>query len=240
VTVLSAQRRSAHIQRRQQAEIERLSSDRAFAAERGASPEYACIAQWLKPHQGRVLELGCGPGRVVALLATLGFEVVGVDPYSFPTWEPLRKLSNVELRDGVRAEDLPFGDAAFDHIACLGTLLYFDDPDRALDEMRRVVRPGGRLVLRTVNSGNLYTGRTGRKLDPSSHTLLSLDELVGLVERHGFKVERRFANGFWPPVATNAWWYVQNVLLPFSALRALGKATPEGHRVNNVVLATAA
>jgi SAM-dependent methyltransferase len=238
--LFSAGNRSAQIRRRQGKEIERLASDRSFAARRGALPEYARIAEWLVPHEGRVLELGCGPGRFVALLASLGFDVVGVDPFSFPEWERLRSLPNVELRDSVRAEELPFDDEEFDHVACLGALLYFDDPARALGEIRRVVRPGGRLVLRTVNSGNLYTARTGRKLDPSSHTLLSLNELATLVEGSGFRVEHRFAHGFWPPVAANAWWYVQNVLLPFSTQRVLGRATPEARRVNNVVLAVAA
>ena len=129
--LISSARRNRQIQDRQRREIERLASDRSFAEERGRLVEYAKIGEWLTPHRGRVLELGCGPGRFVALLASLGFDVVGVDPLAFPDWERLRVLPNVELRDGVAAEALPFEDASFDHVACLGALLYFEDPATA-------------------------------------------------------------------------------------------------------------
>jgi SAM-dependent methyltransferase len=235
---LTAARRTRQIQRAQRSEIERIAHDEEFARRAGSDPAYARVGEWLAP-PGRTLELGCGPGRFVALLSSLGHEVVGVDPLEFPDWALLRDRPGVTLESGLVAEALPFEDASFDHVACIGALLYFDDPEQAMREMRRVVRPNGRLVIRTPNSGNLYTRRTGRRLDPSSRRLYSLDELATLVESTGFRVVDRFAYGFWPPVATDAWWYVSVTMIPPGVQRSLSSMLPEERRVNNVVLAVA-
>jgi ubiquinone/menaquinone biosynthesis C-methylase UbiE len=228
------------IQSKQRREIERLANDRAYAARMARHPAHASIGDWIVPEAGRrVLELGCGPGRYVAALATLGFEVVGIDPHAFPEWDTLAQLPNVTLKSDVRAESLPFEDATFDHVACLGALLYFDDPDAGLREARRVVRPGGRLVLRTVNRGNLFTRRTGARIDPASRQLYTLDELREVTTRAGFRVESSFTFGFWSPFAPNFYWYLVAVWMPLSVQAVLSALTPARHRLNNVVFATA-
>ena len=86
----------------------------------------------------------------------------------------LRQETSAELIESVFAEHLPFPDQYFDHAVCLGALLYFKDPRQALLEMRRVLKPGGRVVLRTVNKENLYTLWTRRKLDPASKICIPL------------------------------------------------------------------
>jgi SAM-dependent methyltransferase len=238
VTARRQQRRARRIQEAQRREIQQLLEDQEFARAAAANPAYARVGEWLHP-PGHTLELGCGPGRFVALLAALGHDVVGVDPYEFPEWELLRHRPNVTLLAGVKAEKLPFEDSSFDHVACIGSLLYFDDPDKALDEIRRVVRSGGRVALRTVNSGNLYTRRTGRRLDPSSRHLYSLEELIALLEGHGFHPTDSFAFGFWPPIASDFWWYLTRTKLPIWVQSGLSRLLPAGRRVNNVVLASA-
>ncbi len=236
-----AQLRVRQIKAKQRQEIERLSTDRAYAARRARHPAYARIGDWLPPGRGgRVLDVGCGPGRYVALLAALGYDVVGVDPHSFPEWELIRAHHNVEFLSPVFAEQLPFAADTFDDIVCLGALLYFDDPAGALRELHRVVKDGARVVVRTVNSGNLYTRRTRKKLDPASKSLYTMDELVGLLEANSFRVARSFAFGFWPPAGTDTYWYLQSVLLPLPVQTALSSALPPLRRVNNVVFATAA
>ena len=231
--------RTLRIQQAQRREIERLATDEAFARRAAGDPHYASVGEWLRP-PGRTLELGCGPGRFVALLATLGHEVVGADPFEFPDWEFLRTLPRVSLVSGVHAEELPFEDSSFDHVACLGALLYFEDAGRALREMRRVLRPEGRLVVRSVNSGNLYTRRTGKRLDPASNLLTTLDELAAAVAAAGFTVAGRFSYGFWPPAATELWWYLATTRIPQGVQHRLSLALPEERRVNNVVHASAA
>jgi SAM-dependent methyltransferase len=220
--------------------LERLLDDREYAEDMGRHPLHASMLDWLPRGAGRsVLELGCGPGKYVAQLASLGFEVTGVDPFSFPTWETIRAKTSAKLMEGVVAERLPFPDHYFDHAVCLGAILYFDDPQRGLSEMRRVTKPGGHVVIRTPNRLNYYTARTGRKLDPASKNLYSMDELVQLVRGAGFKVESTFSAGYWPPVLTDVWWHLISVWIPLWAQTRLSQLTPPTRRVNNVVFATA-
>lgn len=232
--------RTRQLQAKQRRDLERLLTDRAFAERMARHPAYASVGSWIVRDRGdRVLELGCGPGRFVALLATLGFHVDGVDPHAFPEWELLAGLPYVTLQSGVAAESLPFEDAIFDHVACVGALLYFDDPDAGLREARRVIRTGGRLVVRNVNRSNLFTRRTGRRLDPASKQLYTLEELVAVIERAGFRVESSFAFGFWPPFGPTLYWYLVSVWIPLAVQTLLSTLIPGRYRVNNVVFATA-
>jgi len=223
----------------QHKQLQQLLFDGQFVEKMARHPQHACISEWLKPGAPlKVLELGCGPGKYVAMLSRLGFKVVGVDPFDFPGWKEIQENTPAELRSGIFAEKLPFPDEYFDYAACLGALLYFDSPKDALMELRRVVKRGGRLVLRTVNKSNLYTRSTGKKLDPFSKNLYDMDELIDLVSTSGFKVERSFSYGFWPPMLTNLWWYLVCVWLPLGFQDYLSKhLKPENH-VNNTVFAT--
>lgn len=101
-----------------------------------------------------VLDVGCGHGRslgTLALLTPTG-RVVGADPS-----ELMAKIAvsrNKALiqkgRIGVAiapVEELPFAAAAFDRALCVHVLYFWPDLGRALGELARVLRPGGRLVL---------------------------------------------------------------------------------------------
>lgn len=223
----------------QQKQLEQLIFDKQFVSKMARHPQHACIAEWLNPDApGMVLELGCGPGKYVAILSALGFKVVGVDPFEFPSWKIIQQNTSADLRSGIFAERLPFPDSYFDHAVCLGALLYFDSPQQALGELRRVVKPGGRLILRTVNKSNLYTKTTGKKLDPASKNLYDMDELINLVSASGFKVERSFSYGFWPPILTNLWWYLVCVWLPLSFQDLLSNQLKPSNHVNNTIFAT--
>lgn len=97
--------------------------------------------------RARVLEVGIGDGENLALLPA-GWEVHGVDI-------ALGRLSDCRRRfpqmDGrlvwAEAEALPFVDGRFDAVFTVGGFNYFRDHAQALREMRRVVRPGGTLVI---------------------------------------------------------------------------------------------
>lgn len=225
------------LQKSQDDLLRKMLLDREYARSMGSHDLHAQLLRWLSPQQhGRVLELGCGPGKYVGLLANSGFDVTGVDPFSFPTWKELEGRPNVRLMSDVFGESLPFADHSFDAVVCLSALLYFDDPHKGLEEMKRVLKPGGRLVVRTVNRLNFYTTRTGKRLDPASKQLYSPDELQSLVQDHGFAVEHRFTHGFWPPALTDFWWYLQCVWLPHRLQAWLSHLTPPQRRVNTTVV----
>jgi SAM-dependent methyltransferase len=109
----------------------------------------------LLPPHARVLELGCGAGTYVRLLGKRGHEVVGLD-YSLPTLG--RALAADPTRVGRYAAGgayaLPFGTATFQAALCIGVFQALEEPGRALAEMARVLRPGGVLLVETLNPWN--------------------------------------------------------------------------------------
>jgi 2-polyprenyl-3-methyl-5-hydroxy-6-metoxy-1,4-benzoquinol methylase len=95
----------------------------------------------------RVLDVGCGEGSFSAALAAAGAHPVGVDVAS----EAIRRASgrHPELELHQVGETLPFEDASFD-VAWAGEVLeHVQDVVGLLDEVRRVLRPGGRLLVST-------------------------------------------------------------------------------------------
>lgn len=218
-------------------EILDFSLDQKFALVASQMPHYTEVGRWASQLRGpRVLELGCGPGRYVPLLAANGLEVTAVDPFHFDTWALLENL-RVELTDQVWAENLPFEPASFDGVSCLGALLYFEDPDKALQEMHRVLVPQGSLVLRTVNRNNFATRATGRPLDPASRNLYTADELRTTLTRNGFVVEWMTSYGFWPPYFGRTWWRLLNGPISIRAQMLLSRWTPAKYRVNLIAWA---
>jgi demethylmenaquinone methyltransferase / 2-methoxy-6-polyprenyl-1,4-benzoquinol methylase len=95
-----------------------------------------------------VLDVACGTGAVATeLLTRYGCRVVGVDQSADMLAEARRRLGGrVELHEG-RAEALPFADARFDGLTFTYLLRYVDDPEATMNELARVVRPGGRIAM---------------------------------------------------------------------------------------------
>ena len=96
----------------------------------------------------RVLDVGCGTGRLALALAERGARVWGVDP-SEDMLRQARALAgaNVGLKRG-RAEALPFKDGWFER-AVLRTVVHLIDRGLALPELARVLAPGGRALIAT-------------------------------------------------------------------------------------------
>jgi ubiquinone/menaquinone biosynthesis C-methylase UbiE len=99
--------------------------------------------------RGRVLEIGVGTGLSFPHYTEVE-ELVGVDP-SEPMLRRARRRAAELARDvtlvEAPAEALPFEDKSFDTVVSLAVLCTVDDPPRVLQEIRRVLRPGGRLVF---------------------------------------------------------------------------------------------
>jgi len=120
---------------------------------------------------GRVVEVGAGSGVSFAHYPSAVTELIAVEP------EPrLRELARraaesapvpVTVIDGM-AEQLPLADASVDAAVLAGVLCSVPDPARVLDELRRVVRPGGELrFYEHVLARNARLAKLQRALDAS-------------------------------------------------------------------------
>lgn len=98
---------------------------------------------------GRTLEVGVGTGRGLELYPE-GTDLTGVDlsrgMLDLARARAERLGVEADLREG-DAQDLPFPDASFDTVVCALSLCSVQDVERAVAEMHRVLRPGGRLLL---------------------------------------------------------------------------------------------
>jgi ubiquinone/menaquinone biosynthesis C-methylase UbiE len=156
---------------------------------------------------------------------------VGVDPIPFEdTWSVIRRYRQVELTSGVSAESLPFADASFDYVACMGALLYFKDANKAAAEIRRVLRPGGRLLVRTINRRNLFRVVRGRDIDPATNNAYTPDELADFLSRSGFTVREHFMTGVYSPFFSMQYWYLLNGTLSIGAQQRISDIVPRSLR----------
>jgi ubiquinone/menaquinone biosynthesis C-methylase UbiE len=108
------------------------------------------------PAGGDLLDVPCGFGRHSVPLARADYRVVGVDRSESLLAEARRRAGGERWPKLVRADyrELPFGDEAFDAALNLFTSLGYlgDEQDaRVLGEIRRVLRPGARLVIETMH-----------------------------------------------------------------------------------------
>lgn len=97
----------------------------------------------------RVLDAGCGGGRNAIAMARYGADVVGVDISEAGLADARKRaegLSAVSFQEASLL-DLPFDANHFDMIWCAGVLMHTVDPPRVLDELARVLQPGGLLYL---------------------------------------------------------------------------------------------
>jgi len=105
------------------------------------------LARLLGNGPGRCLDLGCGTGVFVPLLAELGWTVVGVDLSADQLGVARERVADVaEALVEADAAALPFEDGSLDAVAAVLVHTDIDGYDLALREVARVLRPGGRFV----------------------------------------------------------------------------------------------
>jgi SAM-dependent methyltransferase len=94
----------------------------------------------------RVLDVATGPGYVAAVAAERGADATGVDFASNMVIEARKLHPNATFEEG-DAENLPFPDAQFDAVVMGFGMLHVARPERVLEELYRVLRPGGRAAF---------------------------------------------------------------------------------------------
>ncbi len=116
-------------------------------------PKFNKIISLIEKERPRVLlDLGCGDGAFVALIRekTKVSEVFGVDISE----EAARKAKERGIEAiplNIDEQDLPFTDNSFDIVFCGELIEHLFDPDHLLQEIRRVLKPGGLCILTTPN-----------------------------------------------------------------------------------------
>ena len=115
---------------------------------------------------GDLLDIGCGQGRILKLLASRSQRAVGVDIDSDARRRARAELllagtPNTTLRQGDMAA-MPFDDSAFDTVILDDVLDGSAAPAKALDEAKRLLRPGGRIVFLASTTAGEFAGQTAR------------------------------------------------------------------------------
>ncbi|KQX18104.1 MULTISPECIES: class I SAM-dependent methyltransferase [unclassified Sphingomonas] len=134
-----------------------------------------------------VLDVACGPGIVACAAAAHAAHVTGIDLTPAMIEQARARqaaagLANLDWRTG-DATALPFADDSFDRVVTRYSFHHLREPGRALAEMRRVCRPGGRVVVIDATPApecQAAYDRMETLRDPSHSSALTVEQLRGL------------------------------------------------------------
>lgn len=143
----------------------------------------------------KVLDVGAGTGGIIPYL----LQAIGPNGsiWAIDFAEEMVKIGKKKFQEESRVifelasgESLPYEDQFFDHIVCFGAFPHFEDKPKALEEMGRVLKIGGTLVIaHTLSSAELKDRH--QSCAPVSQDFLPAEpEMKGLLERAGFRVTR--------------------------------------------------
>ncbi len=155
--------------------------------EANESVEFSYALHEYKVYKGRrVLDVGCGNGYVLSHYAREGAQVYGVDLTETAIVLCRRRFALSDLRGMFAvgsAEDLPYPDLTFDLVCSMGVLHHTPNIHKAVDEIFRVLKPGGHLVVMLYhrNSANFRVNLFLRRMVQ----FRSLQELVNEVDGKG-------------------------------------------------------
>lgn len=166
------------------------------------------------PEGTTLLDAGCGYCLHAVRYVQRGLKVTGVDFSSSALDAAKKYLASVGLEDRVELVQgdllaLPFADAKFGVVSCWGVLMHIPQVDRALAELVRVLRPGGKLVLMENNADSVHVQVVepivrmakrllGRKIPPRERTKFGVEDWIaqddgGLMVR---KIDAEWLEGY--------------------------------------------
>ena len=162
------------------------------------------VARIASDRPRRILDWGCGWGQVTQLLREQGLDVTGFD-YK-PDLEqdgvhPLPRYPEIQVYLGSDPVKLPFESGSFDAVLSLGVLEHVAYPDQSLEELKRVLEPGGTLYVYKLPNRYSYLEKVAKLIGLYYHgaepvdTLYTKRSALALLSSHGFDVrEFRRAN----------------------------------------------
>ncbi|WP_048146826.1 DUF3216 domain-containing protein [Pyrococcus abyssi] len=137
--------------------------------------------------QEECVEVGVGSGRFAE---PLGIKL-GVEPSK--RMAKIAESRGIKVIEGV-AEDLPFPDNSLECILMVTTICFVDDPEKAIKEAYRVLKPNGHIIIgfidRESKIGREYEKNKDKSVFYREANFFSTQEIVNLLERNGFKVEK--------------------------------------------------
>jgi SAM-dependent methyltransferase len=169
----------------------------------GGRPYAAALLQLLRPYgpPGRLLDYGCGAGVFLAAARNAGWDARGFEPGQ----RGAASCCSRGLPVVASLAELP--DHAFDLITVVHVFEHLPDCGEALEGLRRLVAPGGRVYLEVPNatslratlSAPLLSARLGLderyRAFPIHLTYWTARSLRGLLARHGWRIERQTTQG---------------------------------------------
>jgi len=158
----------------------------------------------------RVLDIGCGDGTYLLAAAEAGAEATGVDRSTEMLEAARRRAKERGARVALEAADagsLPFADGTFDVVLAVTVLCFIEDAARVIREMRRVLRPGGRVVVGELGRWSLWALRRRVRSSLGGNTwkmarFPSAFELSKLLTAAGLVIERVEGAIYYPPIAS--------------------------------------
>jgi len=151
--------------------------------------EFGVDALQLRPGDA-VLDMGCGHGACMPLLAQRvgsAGRIAGVDASRAMVAEARNRLKHAGVRASIQqgdAHELPFEDGTFDAARADRVFMFLDDPARALAELVRVTKPGGRICVTEGDIGSHAIDATDRVTTRAVLAALSDRSANGCVGRH--------------------------------------------------------
>jgi dolichol-phosphate mannosyltransferase len=150
---------------------------------------YGIVVRWMRDCPGTLLDVGCGSSRIIQHLKN----AVGMDVL-VPKLRYLRAKSQSVLQGSVF--ELPFADQTFEGLVCSQVIEHIEGGPRPFEEMARVLKPGGRLVIGTPDYGRPWwpaIERVYKLVHPNGYadehiTHYTLPSLTKHLEAAGFDV----------------------------------------------------
>jgi SAM-dependent methyltransferase len=134
--------------------------------------------------RGSLLDVPAGQGALAARLLKAGFRVRCCDLYT-----EIFRLDGVEIRRGDLSQSLPYEDGEFDYITCVEGLEHIENPQQAIREFARILRPGGHLVTSVPNILNIEERLKWLLYGYTSHFKPLSREYLAALPREAYQME---------------------------------------------------